>query len=179
MGLKYKFKKAEKIISSLDAEAFKELQNVCKEIQIAEDRLLKKGTSCFNLCKHKCEGLCCRNIQEDGIISQGDFVYILTLQNSMRDRIFKQAKAYSGLYPADCVFLEKGEGPCIFPPNVMPEICITSFCNSTAGIRKEIGLVKIKFLKLRWVIFLTKSKALKNSMRKFFKACFAFGSKQR
>jgi len=163
MGLTYSFKKAGKIITQLSPGDLKTLEKICQEIQTAEKALIRKAEENLVRCLKKCEGLCCRNIRLDEIISLYDFIYLLTVQNSLRSIISKCLENEDPLYPADCIFLADGKGPCIFPSNARAAICITTFCNNEAPIKREIRCVKRKFMKLNWFILTRKPRALIHS----------------
>lgn len=163
MGLNYNFNKAGKIISQLSPDELETLENICHEIQAAENALIKKAEENLVRCLKKCEGLCCRNIRLDEIISLHDLIYILTVQNSMRAEISKCLENEDPFFPADCIFLAGGKGPCIFPSNVRAAICITTFCDKEAPIKKEIQSVKRNFIKLNWFILTRKPRALLHS----------------
>ncbi|HHC23903.1 MAG TPA: hypothetical protein ENK58_00600 [Desulfobacterales bacterium] len=169
MALKYKFERAEKIISKLSPDELRMLEKICKEIQVAEEKLFKAAEEILKRCEDVCEGLCCRNTQLDSIISLWDFIYLLTLENSMRGRISECLQEENIFYSSDCIFLENGTGPCLFPPAARPEVCITTFCSDEKTIKKEINLVKLKFIKLSWFILLRKPRALKHFLSGIFK----------
>ena len=145
MGVNYNFKKAEKIISELSPDDLITLEKICREIQAAENALIRKAEENLVNCLDKCEGLCCRNILPYEIISIYDFIYILTVQNSMHAEISKCLENEDTFFPADCIFLADGKGPCIFPPNARAAICITTFCNDEAPIKKEICQTKLVY----------------------------------
>jgi len=163
MGLNYNFKKAGKIISQLSPDDLITLEKICREIQAAENALIRKAEENLVNCLEKCEGLCCRNILPYEIISIYDFIYILTVQNSMHTEISRCLENEDTFFPADCIFLADGKGPCIFPPNARAAICITTFCNNEAPIKREIQCVKRKFVKLNWFILTRKPRALIHS----------------
>jgi hypothetical protein len=160
MGLNYNFKKAAKIIVQLSLDDLIALEKICREIQAAENALNRKGEEHLVKCLSRCEGLCCRNIRLDEIISLYDFIYFLTVQNSMRAKISKCLESEDPFYPADCLFLTDGKGPCIFPSNARAAVCITTFCSNDASIKREIQCVKRKFIKLNWFILTRKPRAL-------------------
>jgi hypothetical protein len=163
MGLNYSFKKAGKIINQLSPGDLITVEKICQEIQAAEDALNRKAEENLVKCLKKCEGLCCRNIRLDEIISLYDFIYLLTVQNSMRAKISKCLENEDLFYPADCIFLSDGKGPCIFPSNTRAAVCITTFCSNEAPIKREIRCVKRKFIKLNWFILTRKPRALIHS----------------
>jgi hypothetical protein len=77
-----------------------------------------------------------------------DFVYILALEPLLEAGIGKRLRGKDSLYTSNCPFLEGGVGPCIFPPDVRPEVCITSFCRGDEPLKAEIRRIKIGFWKL-------------------------------
>ena len=164
MGLKHLFIKAEGIINALGPEDLQSLGGICKEIQRAEDKLLQSAEENMRNCIAACEGLCCRNVELDAIIGLSDLIYLLTVENSLRDNILQCLEKENPLFSSDCIFLDDGKGPCIFPPNCRPETCIITFCSDETAIKKEIKLVKLKFIKLGWFILLRKPRALTRSL---------------
>ncbi len=169
MGLKYKFNQAQKIINDLDDEALRIARGFGKEIQKAEKKLSQKGEKLFLKCKTECQGLCCLNLYPDSIISHYDFLFILVMNPDMNAAISKCLERENLFFATDCIFLKDGKGPCIFPPDSMPEICITAFCNYERSIEKEINFLKRKFTKLSRFIWLRKPRALKNKVIRHFK----------
>ncbi len=165
MGLKYKFKKAGEIIQGSDTEDLKTLMGICREIQTAEDELITGADEVLSQCKNNCMGLCCRNICIDDIVTLLDFVYILAMDDSMRDRIPDYLKNET-MFTSDCVFLENGEGPCIFSSNTRPEKCIITFCGDEMSIKQEIRQLVSKFNKLSRFVMLSKPRALIKSLFK-------------
>lgn len=162
MELGNKFKRAEKIISKLNPEEQEILEKICKEIRRAEDELIKEAedTEIMSRCIKVCKGLCCRNIQPD-LFSLWDFIFISATEKSMANKISKCLEKEKSIFSCDCIFLENGQGPCIFPHSSKPEMCVTTFCGDDTPIKKEINLVKSKFIKLCWFIMLRKPRALK------------------
>ncbi|MFP4160002.1 MAG: hypothetical protein ACLFR9_09875 [Desulfobacterales bacterium] len=152
MSLGHKFRQAEKILSALAPEDKKELEKLCREIRAAELELTEKSGSLMLRCIEQCRGLCCRNLEVDSIFSRWDFLFILGLHPDFRKNILRCLKEENLFFPADCIFLENGTGPCIFPPGVRPEVCLVSFCDDTAPIRKEIREVRRKFFALTWLV---------------------------
>ena len=169
MGLKYKFKKAQEIIERTGNQDLVALKGICEEIQRAQSKLLEEAEDVLKYCKDRCRGLCCRNIYPDDIITLADFVYILAMENSversMREEISECLKKET-LFSSSCIFLKGGEGPCIFPSDLRPEKCITSFCGGDTTIKKEINMVGSKFSKLIRFILLRKPRALKDFLLK-------------
>jgi hypothetical protein len=75
-------------------------------------------------------------------------VYILTVEPALDAAVARCLRQESPIFTSDCIFLESGVGPCIFPPDVRPEVCITSFCRGDEALKKEIRRVKTCFWKL-------------------------------
>jgi len=169
MGLKYKFKKAQEIIEKTGNQDLIALRRICEEIQKVQNNLLEEAKDLLKYCENRCQGLCCRNIYPDDIITLADFVYILAMESSVessvRDEISECLKKET-LFSSSCIFLKRGEGPCIFPSNLRPEKCITSFCGGDTTIKKEINMVGSKFSKLIRFILLRKPRALKDFLLK-------------
>jgi hypothetical protein len=168
MGIRYKFKQAEKIISVMAPHDRTALERICREIEAAEKRLLEAAREMMTRCYTACEGICCRNIHLDEILSLWDAIYLLALAPSVRETIAKCLEADEPLFSADCIFLQHGVGPCIFPFTIRPEVCITSFCTDDAPVKKEILLVKRKFLKLCLFTRLRRPRALKRAFLRTF-----------
>ena len=160
MGIKDLFLKAEGIINTLGPEDLQYLRGICKEIQGAEEKLLQSAQENMKKCIATCEGLCCRNIELDAIIGLSDFIYLLTVESALRDKILQCLEKENPLFTSDCIFLEDGQGPCILPPNSRPETCIVTFFSDETAIKKEIRHVKLKFIKLGWFILLRKPRVL-------------------
>jgi hypothetical protein len=160
MSLGYYFRKAVTTIDRLAPSDLADLYGRCREIQVAEDRLLAAGRSALSGCYRGCEGLCCRNVAIDEIIGFTDFIYILTLAGYFRDSMTICLEKENRIFASDCIFLLNGKGPCIFPPAVRPEVCITTFCANTVSVNAEIRQVKYLFLKLNLYIFFLRAKTL-------------------
>jgi hypothetical protein len=158
MSLNYQFKQAKKIIGGLNPEDKKFLYNFCCQIQHAEINLQAKSKDLMTRCITKCGGICCKNVQSDLIISHWDFVFILTLKPFLENAILKCLENEQPLFSSDCIFLKDAAGPCIFPDDVRPEVCIVTFCDNVSTVKKEIVAVKRKFFKLSWFIHLRKIK---------------------
>ena len=152
MGLKNKYKRAEKIISNTDGEDYRIIKAICREIQVTQQQLVMKAADNFTRCLNGCHGLCCKNIMLDDIISLNDFILIQTLQPGMKPEIERCLEDEKIMFTADCIFLKNQTGPCLFPDDLKPCTCVTTFCDDTVPARKEIGAVKMKFLKLDWFI---------------------------
>ena len=165
MGLKYKFKKAQEIIERSGNKDLIAIKEISEEIQRAQNKLLEEAKDVLKYCNDRCRGLCCRNIYHDDIITLADFVYILAMESSLREEISECLKKET-LFSSSCIFLKSGEGPCIFPSDLRPEKCITSFCGGDTTIRKEINMVGSKFSKLIRFILLRKPRAFKDFLLK-------------
>ena len=159
MGLQYQFRKAQETISRLAPADRRRLEKICADIQQAEKRLRVAAEDALVRCQTACQGVCCRNIDLDAVLGLPDFVYILTLENRLADRMADCLKNESSLYIADCIFLENGTGPCIFPGSVMPEVCITTFCTTETPAQEEIKQLKWKFFQLGWFLGTLKIRA--------------------
>jgi hypothetical protein len=153
LSLTYKYSKAQKIISGLNAEELNALREICQQIRWAENRLKRDAREVFRYCHERCLGLCCRNIQPDDMITLLDFIYALTLRPSLGEEI-PQHVENEPFYTADCIFLAGGEGPCIFSPDLTPEKCVISFCGDDPVVSEGVRLVRSKFNQLagyiRW-----------------------------
>lgn len=124
------------------------LARLCRQIQDAERRLNAAAAIRLQGCLKECQGLCCRNLDLDAIFGVPDFVYILATDSSLDPFIAASLKHENPFFTMNCPFLEHGVGPCIFPPDVRPEVCITSFCRGDATLKPDIRRVKICFWKL-------------------------------
>lgn len=164
MGLQYQFRKAQKTLSRLAPGDRKRLEEICGHIQQAENRLRIAAKEALEQCRTSCRGICCRNIDLDAILGFPDFVYILTLEKRLADRMAACLQHESSLYISDCIFLENGTGPCIFPPNVMPEVCIATFCSTETPAQKEITQLKWKFFQLSWFLNTLKIRVMARSL---------------
>jgi len=154
MSLQYKFKQATRLINDLCPEEHSSLKNICGQIQRAENELRVSAGDLLQRCYTVCEGLCCRNLDLDAVISREDFVYLLTAAGELRNIIAACLQNEVPFFTFDCIFLKNGTGPCIFPPDVRPLTCLTTFCDDETSVKKEITQVKKKFLKLHvFIIF--------------------------
>ncbi len=147
MGLAYNVEKAGRMISGLTPVERKQLDEICQDIRVSQERLQEKAAPVLRKCMTKCQGLCCRNIYPDSIITLWDFVYILAMDNSLEGRL-KACAAKEPLFSTDCVFLINGKGPCIFAYNIRPEKCIISFCSVEPSISRQIHDVRSGFNRL-------------------------------
>jgi len=158
MSLGYYFRKAVTTIDGLAPSDLADLYGRCREIKKAEEKLLSAGRSAFRRCYTGCEGLCCRNVAIDEIIGFTDFIYILVLAGHLREDMEICLEKENKLFASDCIFLLNGKGPCLFPPAVRPEVCITTFCTNAVPVNREVRHVKFLFLKLNLYIFFLRAK---------------------
>jgi len=152
MSLRYYFVKAQKILARIAPYDREIIEKHCRSIRIAEEQLQAAGKSAFLRCYSGCEGLCCRNLDIDAVIGFSDFIYLLTVESQLQESISACIKHEKNFFTGDCVFLINGKGPCIFPPNSRPEVCITTFCTDVESIKQEIRSVKSKFIKLNFYL---------------------------
>jgi hypothetical protein len=124
------------------------LGHLCRQIQDAERRLNAAAAVRLKGCLEDCRGMCCRNLQLDAVFGIPDFVFILALESQLDTRIGECTRHVNPLFTSDCPFLERGIDPCAFPPDVRPEVCITSFCRGDDALKTEIRRVKRRFWKL-------------------------------
>ena len=167
MLLQKKFQKAVAIVGRMRPDEVSQLKKICREIQVAEERLLAASTELIQRCTQSCEGLCCRNLKSGQIIDIYDFVFILTAAPGMKAQIRKRVGHQPLDFTADCVFLENGAGPCIFPFNTRPEVCITSFCGREEQIGTEIRQVTRRFAALRRFVLFQKPRRLKRRLQRW------------
>ncbi len=158
MSLRYKFKTAGRIVKGLNPEEQVKLGKICGDIQTAENHLLESAQEILEECGRKCRGLCCRNIHIDDIMTLLDCVHIMATTPAMAPLI-NETLVKEGLYSADCIFLERGTGPCIFPSDSRPEKCIVSFCRDDEQVATEIRQVRKSFNRLARFIHLLRLRA--------------------
>ena len=147
MSLRYKFNKAGQILSRLSPDERAAVEHICGNIQHAENRLLEAAQVILDDCGRRCQGLCCRNIHIDDIMTLLDCVHILVTAPTI-DKDVKEALTREGLHSADCIFLKNGAGPCMFPAPSRPEKCIVSFCNGDGIVASEVRSVRKGFNRL-------------------------------
>jgi hypothetical protein len=124
------------------------LERLCREIQAAERRLNAAAAGSLKGCLAECRGLCCRNLHLDAVFGVADFVYILHLAPALAEKTAACLENENPLFSSDCFFLADGVGPCLFPPDLRPELCITSFCRGDDPLGPEIRRVRRGFQKL-------------------------------
>ena len=164
MGLGYQFKKARKTISGLAFEDRCSLERICADIQRTEEDLREAAADALKNCQTACRGICCRNVDLDAVLGFADFVYILTLAPDLAGKTAACLENEPALYVSDCIFLENGIGPCIFPGTVMPEVCITTFCGDNTPAKREIRLLKWQFFRLTWFLNTLKMRKVLRSL---------------
>lgn len=156
MSLSYCYRKAARILPRLHPDSRDALNALCRKIQAAERRLNEAAARRLKGCLEECRGLCCRNLQLDAVFGVPDFVYILATEPALDAPVARCLRHESPIFTSDCPFLENGVGPCIFPPDVRPEVCITSFCRGDAALKADIGRVKKNFWKLGFFLWTRK-----------------------
>jgi len=156
MSLTYCFKKATHSIHRLPLDSREVLDALCRQIQAAERNLNAAAALRLQGCLENCQGLCCRNLHLEAVFGIPDFVYILSLVPTMAAGMAECLRREEPLFSSNCPFLEGGVGPCIFPPDVRPEVCITSFCRGDAALKADIGRVKKNFWKLGFFLWTRK-----------------------
>ncbi len=147
MELEKKIEKAQVIIDSFLGEERNRLLDICHEIKSAQDDLNREAKDYFKDCMHRCGGICCRNICINDVVTLLDLIFILSINKEISATVHACAQAET-LFPADCLFLQNGVGPCIFTANLKPERCIITFCGELRPIKREIKAVRSKFSKL-------------------------------
>jgi hypothetical protein len=148
MSLRHSYQQAAKILRRWPSASRPPLVHLCGQIQDSERELNAAAALRLAGCLEDCRGMCCRNLQLEAVFGIPDFVYILALEPLLDAGIGKRLRGKDSLYTSNCPFLEGGVGPCIFPPDVRPEVCITSFCRGDEPLKAEIRRIKIGFWKL-------------------------------
>ena len=148
MALTYAFHKARRIIGDFEKADQREAIQLCAQIQQAETLLRKSAAKNLDHCIDACQGFCCRNVHLNDIIGVADLVYLLMVAGEMAPAMEKAVAQSDPIFPRDCIFLEDGIGPCVFPMHARPEVCLTTFCSRTAALVAVIRQVKREFAKL-------------------------------
>ena len=148
VSLRYSYHQSAKIVRQWPSGRRPLLAHLCRRIQDAERKLNAAAALRLEGCLKDCRGLCCRNLQLDAVFGIPDFVYILASTPALDAKIEECIRHEDPLFTSNCLFLERGVGPCLFPPDMRPEVCITSFCRGDDAIKAEIRRVKIDFWKL-------------------------------
>ena len=140
MELVRKIQKAQTIINSFIGEERTRLLDICFEIQNAQNALNSEAGDFFKDCMQRCQGICCRNIYINDVVTLLDLIYILSLQEEIAVRMQTCAQSET-LFSADCLFLKHGTGPCLFAADIKPERCIITFCTLISRvISREISM---------------------------------------
>ena len=145
MSLRYKIKRVQTILTSLDADRRASLEAVCRRIADAEQALNDAVAGDLQTCR-RCGGLCCRNVYPDDLITLMDCLFFWVRHPAGRPAI-AAAVPHEPLFSADCLFLADGVGPCLLPTDARPERCITAFCGAP-GAAREIRGVRAAFGRL-------------------------------
>lgn len=124
------------------------LDSLCREIREAERGLNAAAARSLEGCLEGCRGLCCRNLDLSAVLGLEDFLYILCLEPGLWEEIAASVGQEAPLFSADCPFLECGRGPCRFPADLRPEVCITTFCRGEGAVKAEILRVRRGFQRL-------------------------------
>ncbi len=148
MSLTYCSKRAAGILRRLPAGSRGALALLCRSINDAERKLNAAAALRLKGCLEDCRGLCCRNLQLDAVFGIPDFVYLLTVMPDLETEITECLRSEEPIFTSNCPFLQRSVGPCLFPRDVRPEVCITSFCRGDEALKTEIRRVKICFWKL-------------------------------
>lgn len=150
--MRYSFKQARHLLAGLGPEEMEQVRAVCRDIRQAQQQLGLSARTNLNRCYSVCQGICCRNVDIDAVISHWDFVFLLASDESLATTIPPCLDRENRFYPDDCIFLADGIGPCLFPDGLRPEVCITSFCTETPALSPEIRRVKKQFRRLSGMI---------------------------
>jgi hypothetical protein len=153
MSLGYSFRKAGDILHRLPPDSREVLFTLCRKIQDAERSLNAAAALRLQGCLANCQGLCCRNLDLGAVFGIPDFVYLLTLAPTMASGMTDCLRQEEPLFTSNCLFLHDGVGPCIFPPDVRPEVCITTFCRGDEALKPQIRQVKKCFWKLGFFLW--------------------------
>jgi len=147
MGLNYSFKAAKRRINRLNAGERETLMGICQDIHRTQKALSARAVPLLERCMAGCQGLCCRNIRPADIITEWDLLYILVMVPQIEEALCDCLER-EPFFSSDCIFLENGTGPCLFPDNVRPERCIISFCRVEPSVENEIDRVMAEFSRL-------------------------------
>jgi len=147
MGIRYKIHKADAVLQRLSKEERNRVDLICAGIRKEQFRLQQEGRLLFERCVSGCEGLCCKNVIADELITLWDMIFILAASSLCPEDLLSLAEK-EPLFTADCMFLENGIGPCIFPDGHRPEKCVLSFCGDDRLIAENIRSVHRGFGRL-------------------------------
>lgn len=155
MGIRYKIRKADAVLQHLSEEERNRVDLICANVRKEQLRLQHDGRSLFERCISGCEGLCCKNVIADELITLRDMIFILAASCLRPEELLPLAEKES-LFTADCMFLKNGIGPCIFPDGFRPEKCILSFCGDDKIIAENIRAVHRGFVRLHRFLLVRK-----------------------
>ena len=155
MGIRYKIRKADEVLHRLSEKERSRVHLLCDEIRKEQLRLQKEGRSLFERCISGCEGLCCKNVIADELITLRDMIFILATSSLGPDNLLPLAEK-EPLFTADCMFLKNGVGPCLFPDGIRPEKCVLSFCGDDGPIIENIRRVHRGFVRLHRFLLVRK-----------------------
>jgi hypothetical protein len=148
MSLGYLYSFAAATVRQWPADSRPLLNRLCRQIQNAERKLNEAAAARLQGCLRECQGLCCRNLDLEAVFGVPDFVYIRVADSMLDAAITQCLRRERPIFTSNCPFLEHGVGPCIFPPDVRPEVCITSFCRCDSTLTAAIRTVKTGYWKL-------------------------------
>ena len=128
------------------------MENHCLRIAESQKSLLGKADKEMIFCTETCRGLCCKNLNPDTLFTLWDFIFILVINPDTESLIAEQLEDMPLQSPSPCPFLRDGEGPCLFPVFVKPQLCVTTFCGSEERIKEEIRRVNRDFYRLCFAV---------------------------
>ena len=156
MSLSRKYQRALSLLDTLERNEVDALSHICRSIEQAQRELLVSAAPFMVDCAQRCRGLCCRNISPDDVIDLFDLQCLLIRRPGLEGEIERRAAAYS-LFSGPCVFLKGGKGPCIFPGDLKPRVCVTTFCQDDTALKAQIHAVEsafgqlYRFWRYRWM----------------------------
>ena len=169
MSLGYKLRRAAAILERLTPDEAAAIDRRCRTIFDAEVDLLARADALMDRCIECCKGLCCRNVAVDEIIGLPDFIYVLQRAPNLHQPLAGCLTDEKPFFTGDCPFLENGQGPCLLPDAVRPEVCITTFCADTGPVQREVARVRRAFIGLgRLVWWLGIKQAVRGGRARFF-----------
>jgi len=152
MSLRYLYSYSAEAVRQWPSDSRPLLDRLCRRIQDAERSLNVAAAGRLHGCLKECQGLCCRNLDLEAVFGVPDFVYMRIAGPTLDAAVAECLRGEIPIFTSNCPFLEKGLGPCIFPPDVRPEVCITSFCRCDSTLTAAIRTVKTGFWKLGVVL---------------------------
>ncbi len=161
------FAQAARFIERLDPEERKALGKICADIQATQYTFLDAAAKEMAACYSGCQGLCCRNINLDAVITETDCVYIRVIAPAMGE-VIEDCLRRETMFSADCIFLKNGQGPCIFPAASRPKVCLNTFCKDTTPIRREMRLLSSRFGRLSRFVIMCKTRHFFRKIRHCF-----------